>query len=108
MPQSRDEEEAIVRSFLRGLEKLFSQENNWAFLLPTVLSTDYCLRCNTCNEACGVYQASGRQDIYRPNFRSELLRRIYKRYFTPAGKLLGSWAGAGPELNCASFTGWRS
>ncbi len=99
LPQSRDEEDAIVRSFLRGLEKLFSQENNWAFLLPTVLSTDYCLRCNTCNEACGIYQASGRQDIYRPNFRSELLRRIYKRYFTPAGKLLGRWAGAGPELN---------
>ncbi len=88
-----------MQSFLRGLEKLFTPENNWAFLLPAVLSTDYCMRCNTCNGACMVYEASGQQDIYRPNFRSELLRRIFKRYFTPAGKLLGKWAGADLELN---------
>ncbi|MHB8900589.1 MAG: 4Fe-4S dicluster domain-containing protein, partial [Thermoguttaceae bacterium] len=99
LPRSRDEEEAIVTAFLRGLERLFTRENNWAFLLPTVLSTDYCMRCNTCNEACMVYQSSGRQDIYRPNFRSELLRRIYRRYFTPQGRLLGRWAGADVDLN---------
>jgi Fe-S oxidoreductase len=46
-----------------------------------------------------VYEASGRQDIYRPNFRSELLRRIYRRYFTPQGRLLGKWAGADVDLN---------
>ena len=90
LPRNKEEEDAIVRSFLEGLEKLFTANNNWAFLLPTVLSTDYCMRCNTCNSACMVYESSGRQDIYRPNFRSELLRRIYRRYFTPQGKLLGN------------------
>jgi Fe-S oxidoreductase len=99
LPRNREEEEAIVRSFLAGLERLFTPQNNWAFLLPTVLSTDYCMRCNTCNSACMVYEASGRQDIYRPNFRSELLRRIWRRCFTPQGKLLGKWIGADVELN---------
>ncbi len=97
LPKSKQEEESIVTAFLEGLAKLFRKEDNWAFLLPTVLSTDYCMRCNTCNGACMVYEASGRQDIYRPNFRSELLRRLYKRYFTPAGKLLG--AGPAPTWN---------
>ena len=99
IPQTPEEEAKIVNDFLAGLEKIFSNENNWGFLQPTVLSTEYCVQCNTCNEACPIYIESGRQDIYRPNFRSEVLRRIYRRYFTPAGKLLGKWAGADLELN---------
>ena len=99
IPKTKEEEEAIVNKFLCGLEKLFTKENNWAFLLPTVLSTDYCMQCNGCNDACMVYQSSGQQDIYRPNFRSDLLRKIYRRYFTTAGKLLKKYAGADVELN---------
>ena len=99
IPKTPEEEAKIVNDFLKGLEKVFSEENNWAFLQPTVLSTDYCVQCNTCNEACPVYPESGYQDIYRPNYRAELLRRIYRRYFTTAGKLLGKWAGADLELN---------
>lgn len=99
IPKTEKEEEQIVASFLKGLEKLFQKENNWGFLLLTALSTNYCLQCNTCNNACPIYIESGCNDIYRPNFRSEIMRRIYKRYFTPAGKLLGSWAGADLELN---------
>jgi len=99
IPQTKEEEEAIVNSFLQGLEKLFVKENNWGFLQPTVLSTEYCMQCNTCNEACPVYVESGRKDIYRPNFRPEVLRRIYKRYFSTSGKLLGKWVGADLELN---------
>jgi len=102
IPKTKDQQEQIVKSFLQGLEKLFKKENNWPFLLPTVLSTDYCMRCNSCNEACPIYIESGRNDIYRPNFRPELLRRIYRRYFTPTGRLLGKWAGADVELN------WRA
>lgn len=102
IPKNKDEEEAIVKAFLRGLKKLFKKENNWGFLLPAVLSSEYCMRCNSCNEACPIYTESGRNDIYRPNFRPELLRRIYKRYFTPSGRLLGKFAGADVELN------WRT
>lgn len=99
IPQTKEEEAQIVNSFLTGLEKLFKKEDNWAFLQPTVLSTNYCMQCNTCNEACPIYTESGRQDIYRPNYRPEVLRRIYRRYFTKAGKLLGKWSGADVELN---------
>lgn len=99
IPQNKEEEAAIVNSFLRGLEKLFQKENNWGFLLPTTLSNEYCMQCNTCNEACPIYVESGRQDIYRPNFRPEVLRRIVRRYFSLSGKLLGKWAGADLDLN---------
>lgn len=98
-PRTQSEETALVEKFLRGLERLFSKENNWTFVMPLTLSTEYCVRCNTCNEACPIYTESGRQDIYRPNYRSEVLRKIYKKYFTPAGRLLGSLVGADVELN---------
>ncbi|MEG6586644.1 (Fe-S)-binding protein [Dendrosporobacter sp. 1207_IL3150] len=99
IPKNKQEEDAIVASFLKGLEKLFDKNNNWGFLQMTVLNTEYCMQCNTCNDACPIYIESGKKDIYRPNFRSEVLRRICRRYFTPAGKLLGKWAGADLELN---------
>lgn len=99
IPKTKEEEEAIVNSFLKGLEKLFTKESNWGFLQPTTLSTEYCMQCNTCNESCPIYTETDRQDIYRPNYRPEALRRIYHRYFTPAGKLLGKWSGADLELN---------
>lgn len=98
-PATKEEEDEMVRKFLVGVEKLFKKENNWTFLMPTVLSTEYCVRCNSCNEACPIYVGSGRKDIYRPNFRSELLRKIYKRYFTTSGKLLGGFVGADIDLN---------
>jgi len=101
-PADKEEEDAMAARFLQGLELLFSRENNWTFLQPILLSTDYCVRCNTCNEACPIYVESGRQDIYRPNYRSELLRKIYQRYFTPEGRLLGGFVGADVELN------WRT
>lgn len=98
-PQSKEEEDALVNRFLRGLEKLFRKENNWTFMMPSSLSTEYCMRCNTCNEACPIYTTSGRQDIYRPNYRSEVLRKIYRKYFTTTGKLLGGFVGADIDLN---------
>lgn len=98
-PTTKEEEDILVNKFLKGLEKLFTKENNWTFLMPTTLSTEYCVRCNTCNEACPIYTESGRQDIYRPNYRSEVLRKIYKKYFTPSGRLLGGFVGADIDLN---------
>ena len=89
-PQSKAEEEELVGRFLTGLRKLFSQEHNWTFLQPLLLSTEYCVKCQTCSEACPMYEASGRQEIYRPTYRSEVLRRLYKRYMNGENKFL-SW-----------------
>ena len=104
-PKTREEEDQLVRGFLSGLEKLFDPQSNWTFAKIFKLSMDYCVRCQTCSEACHVYLGSGRQEIYRPTYRSEILRRIYQRYFTPSGKLLGSFVGADVELNAKTV--WR-
>jgi len=98
-PKTREEKEKFVLGFLSGLEKLFDPESNWPFLKIFKLSMDYCVKCQTCSEACHTYIASGRQEIYRPTYRSEILRKLYKRYFTPSGKLLKSFVGADVDLN---------
>jgi ferredoxin len=78
-PASVKEEEEFVRKFLSGLKKLLSKENNWTFLQPLVHSLDYCVKCQLCNDSCPAYVASGKQEIYRPTFRPEILRRIINK-----------------------------
>jgi len=104
-PKTQEEKERLVFGFMSGLEKLFNREANWTFLKIFKLSMDYCVKCQTCSEACHTYVASGRQEIYRPTYRSEILRKLYKRYFTPSGKLLKSFVGADVEANYKTV--WR-
>ncbi len=98
-PQSKEEEEELVKKFLAGLKKLLTEENNWTFLQPLMLSLEYCAKCQTCNEACPVYVSSGKQDIYRPTFRSEILRKLVKKFVKKEGKLLSKFTGNDIELN---------
>ncbi|MBI4788841.1 MAG: (Fe-S)-binding protein [Chloroflexi bacterium] len=104
-PKTPEDEERLVNGFLSGLQKLFDPESNWPFVKILKLSMDYCVRCQTCSEACHVYLGSGRQEIYRPTFRSEVLRRIYQRYLTPGGQWLKSFVGADVALNYNTV--WR-
>jgi Fe-S oxidoreductase len=98
-PQSPEEEQKYVEAFLRGLEKLMTREDNWTFLQPLSLSLEYCTRCQTCAEACPVYEASGGQDIYRPTYRADVLRKIVKKYLTPGGRVLPGLRGHDIDLN---------
>ena len=79
-PQTPQEEEELVNRFLDGMRKLFSKENNWTFLPMLETSMDYCAQCNSCSDACHLYEMSGKNEMYRPNYRSEIFRRIYKQY----------------------------
>ena len=97
-PKSKEEEDEFVRKFLSGLEKIFSDANN-GILQPLLLSFEYCAKCNTCSEACHIFEASGNNELYRPIFRSEVLRKIMKKYFTTSGKLLGGFVGADIDVN---------
>jgi Fe-S oxidoreductase len=97
-PKSREEEEALVIKFLAGVEKLFSKENNWTFLQPLLLTMEHCTRCQTCSDACHIYEASGRNEVYRPLFRSEILRRLYFKYVKHGG-LVSRWKHGDIELN---------
>lgn len=98
-PESPEEEERLVRAFLNGLEKLLTRENNWTFLQPLTLSLEYCAKCQTCADACPVFEMSGGKDIYRPTFRADVLRKIAKKYLSPGGKILAGFRGHDIDLN---------
>lgn len=103
-PQNEEETSRYVDLFISGLEKLLSRVNNWTFLQPLLLSIDYCAQCQTCNDACAIYIASGRNDLYRPTYRSEIFRRLVNKYVRPGGKLLAKLHKRGIELNWATIT----
>ena len=98
-PKSRDEEDKLVAAFLKGLKKLLSKEDNWTFLQPLTLSLTYCAKCQLCSEECPIYVGSGRQDIYRPSYRAEVLRRIVNRHLKGRSKALAMFTGDDIELN---------
>jgi Fe-S oxidoreductase len=98
-PKTKEEEDELVRKFLSGLEKLLTRENNWTFLQPLLLSLEHCAKCQTCNDACPIYEASGHNDVYRPTYRSEVWRRIVAKYIKPGGKFFGAFKQGDIELN---------
>ncbi len=98
-PKSKEEEDRLVRTFLNGLRKLLSQNDNWPFWQPLVQTLGSCVRCQTCNEACPIYVSSGKQEIYRPTFRTEVLRRLINKYIRKRGKILSKLTGDDIELN---------
>ncbi len=99
IPGTEDEEKELVRKFLSGMEKLFRREDNWAFLQPLLLSTEHCAQCQTCSDACHIYEASGENDLYRPSYRSEVFRRIFYKYLKPGGRFYGKWSRGDIDLN---------
>jgi Fe-S oxidoreductase len=97
-PKSPEEEKALVGKFLTGLEKLFTRENNWTFLQPLILTMEHCAKCQTCSEACHIFEASGKNELYRPTYRSEILRRLYFKYVKRGG-LVSAWQHGDIQLN---------
>jgi Fe-S oxidoreductase len=55
---------------------------------------DICVRCGACADKCQFYLGTGDPQNF-PVARAELLRSVYRRYFTPGGRLF-------PELNDAA------
>jgi Fe-S oxidoreductase len=54
---------------------------------------DICVRCGACADKCHFFLGTG-DPKNMPVLRAELLRSVYKRYFKPAGKILGELVGA--------------
>jgi hypothetical protein len=86
-PKSKAEEDKLVQSFLNGLRKLLSHDDNWTFWQPLVYSLASCVQCQTCSDAYPIYLSSGKQEIYRPTYRGEVLQRIIKKYIKKGGKI---------------------
>ncbi len=65
---------------------------------------DICVRCGACADKCHFFLGSG-DPKNMPVLRAELLRSVYRKDFTAAGKLLGKLAG-GRELTPAVIKEW--
>jgi len=75
--------EIILQGFKERLERFRSFR----------LFLDICVRCGACADKCHFFIGSG-DPKNMPVLRAELLRSVYRRYFTASGKILGKWAGA--------------
>src|SRR5450759_2422852 len=98
-PASPEEGQAFIEKFLAGLAKLFTSQDNWTFLQPLVHTLEYCVKCQICSDACPAYVASGRQEIYLPTMRPEILRRIIGKYIKKDHPLLRKFKGTDIDLN---------
>lgn len=72
---------------LTGMEERLKKYRSFRLFM------DICVRCGACADKCHFYIGSG-DPKNMPVLRAELIRSVYRRYFTPAGKLLGKVAGA--------------
>lgn len=50
---------------------------------------DICTRCAICKDACHQYVTTG-DILYLPAYRAQLIRRVFRKYFTIQGKLIPS------------------
>jgi Fe-S oxidoreductase len=63
-----------------------------------------CVRCGACAEKCPFYIGTG-DPKNMPVLRAELIRSIYRKYFTVPGRVLGELAGA-RELTAEVVKEW--
>jgi len=78
-----DWKDVILKGFKERLERFRSFK----------LFMDICVRCGACADKCHFFIGSG-DPKNMPVLRAELIRSVYRRYFTAAGKILGELAGA--------------
>jgi len=88
------ETEGLPRRFLDAFAAILAH-SNYALVLDA--ASRVTARCGRCTTSCPIYQVSDDpRDI--PCMRSELLLKVYRRYFTPGGAL-GARFGKGFELD---------
>ncbi len=56
---------------------------------------DSCVKCGACTDKCQFFLGSG-DPKNMPAARADLLRQVYRKYFTPAGKIAPNLVGAKP------------
>jgi Fe-S oxidoreductase len=83
---------------LRKLDELLGKRRSLQ------LSLDLCVRCGACTDKCQFFLGTGDPNNM-PVARAELLRKVYRRYFTASGKLAGRLA-AGEELTEQVLEQW--
>lgn len=76
-------QDIILEGFRERLEKFRSLK----------LFMDICVRCGACADKCHFFLGSG-DPKNMPVLRAELIRSVYRRDFTTAGKIMGKMVGA--------------
>jgi Fe-S oxidoreductase len=77
------------RRFLEAFAAVLKYSN---YALPLEIYSRLSTKCSSCAAACQLYQSTG-EDRDIPCHRSDLLLRIYRRYFTHAGILKARLGG---------------
>lgn len=72
---------------LRGMEDRLNRYRSYRLFL------DICVRCGACADKCHFFIGSG-DPKNMPVLRAELLRSIYRKYFTFPGRVFGKLVGA--------------
>ena len=101
-PTDPVEEKRLLDGFVAGLHKLLSRDDNWTFLQALELTLDHCTHCQTCADACPIFTGSGGNEVYRPTYRADVLRRLIARY-GPGGNPIKSALAGSIELNWETF-----
>ncbi|MHC4695428.1 MAG: 4Fe-4S dicluster domain-containing protein [Planctomycetota bacterium] len=73
---------------------------------PLRMYMEMCAKCGTCASVCPVYFGKS-EKRYNPVERTDLIRRIYRKYNTTSGKLFGRLAGA-EDFDPADLKDWQS
>jgi Fe-S oxidoreductase len=67
---------------------------------------EMCVKCGTCASVCPVYYGKS-EKRYNPAERTDLIRRIYRKYNTLSGRTFGSFAGA-EDFDPADLEDWQA
>ena len=55
-----------------------------------------CVRCGICTESCHYYRSDPKPE-HAPFYRAEQLRRLYRQFIDPVGRVIPGWFGAGTD-----------
>ncbi len=77
------------RIIVDGIQERLEKYRSWKLFL------DICVRCGACADKCHYFIGSG-DPRNMPVLRAELLRSVYRNYFTTGGKVFGKLGGARP------------
>lgn len=83
---------------LKGIQERLSKYRSFRLFM------DICVRCGACADKCHFFIGSG-DPKNMPVLRAELIRSVYRKDFTLAGKILGRFAG-GRELTMDVLKEW--
>jgi Fe-S oxidoreductase len=72
---------------LKGMQERLDRYRSFRLFM------DICVRCGACADKCHFFIGSG-DPKNMPVLRTELMRSIYRRYFTWSGRIFGKFAGA--------------